>query len=197
MIRIRHPIVKVATLLCMSVLIVACGGGSDEPAGPGSGLPPRDDSLPPGGGSVPPADDSVAPGDDADPLGADATLSGLSLSTGSLTPGFAPAQTSYSVEVDCDVMSVQITATLADSAASLTVNDASMSSGEASTPIDLEQGLNTITLQVTAANGATTESYSVAVTRQSEIDSPAASVSSVARVMASAWTGERSHPPVT
>ncbi|TVS18868.1 MAG: hypothetical protein EA417_02090, partial [Gammaproteobacteria bacterium] len=110
--------------------------------------------------------------DDAEPPGTDATLSGLNLSTGSLTPGFAPAQTSYSVEVDFDVMSVQITATLADSAATLTVNDASASSGEASTPIHLEQGLNTITLQVTAADGATTESYSVAVTRQSEIDSP-------------------------
>jgi hypothetical protein len=179
MARIRHSLVKVATLLCMSVLIVACGGGSVEPAGAGSSLPPGDNSGPPGGGSAPPADDSIPPGDDtnppgddADPPGADATLSGLSLSAGSLTPGFTPAQTSYSVDVDFDVMSVQITATLADSAATLTVNDASVTPGEASASVALAPGLNIITLQVTAADGTTTENYSVEVTRQPEIDSP-------------------------
>ena len=74
-----------------------------------------------------------------DTLGTDATLS-----AGSLTPDFAAQQTSYSVEVGFYVMSVQLTPTLADSAASLTINDVSVSSGEVSAPIALDQGVNTI-----------------------------------------------------
>ncbi len=134
-------VVKVATLLWITMLLVACGGGG---GGNGGG---------PGGGG-------------GDTVGSDATLSGLSLSTGSLTPGFASEQTSYSVEVDFDVMSVQITATAADSAASLTINDVSVSSGEASEPIELQQGLNAIPVQVTAEDGSSTETYSVEITRR-------------------------------
>lgn len=69
----NHNIVmKFAMLFWIAMLLVACGGGGGNSGGPG------------GGGNT---------------LGGDASLSGLSFSTGSLTPGFAAEQTSYSVTV--------------------------------------------------------------------------------------------------
>ena len=97
----------------------------------------------------------------------DATLSALTLSDGDLDPVFDSATTTYTVSVANSVTSVTVTpiATNADDA-TITVNAADVTSGDASdasaltigTPLD-------IPIVVTAADGTTTMTYTVTVTR--------------------------------
>jgi protocatechuate 3,4-dioxygenase beta subunit len=95
----------------------------------------------------------------------DATLAALSVSNGSLSPAFAAATMTYAMAVANTVISVTVTATLTNSGASIRVNGTSVSSGSASAAIALASGANTLTIVVTAADGATTRSYVVTVTR--------------------------------
>ncbi len=95
---------------------------------------------------------------------ADADLSSLTISEGTL-PTFAAATTSYAVDVDNDVPSVTLTPTTADTAASVTVDGATVTSTEASNPIDLAPGVaKDIRVVVTAEDG-TEKPYTVSVTR--------------------------------
>ncbi|MFD0676073.1 MULTISPECIES: TIM-barrel domain-containing protein [unclassified Paenibacillus] len=71
-------------------------------------------------------------------------LASMSLSSGSLT--FSPATTSYNVSVANDVTSLTVTAGVADSNATLTINGGATASGQASSPIALNVGSNTITI---------------------------------------------------
>ena len=97
-------------------------------------------------------------------LSADADLSSLTISEGTL-PTFAAATTSYAVDVDNDVPSVTLTPTTADTAASVTVDGATVTSTEASNPIDLAPGVaKDIRVVVTAEDG-TEKPYTVSVTR--------------------------------
>ena len=97
----------------------------------------------------------------------DATLSGLTISAGTLSPDFAAATMSYTAEVDNDVGSVRLTPTTANDGASLTVDDTDATSGEASEAIALMPGLaKAIVIVVTAADTTTdAETYTVTVTR--------------------------------
>ncbi|MBI1194477.1 MAG: hypothetical protein GC138_01340 [Gammaproteobacteria bacterium] len=97
----------------------------------------------------------------------DATLSALSLSSGSLSPAFASAQTGYSASVASGIASIQVTATTSSGAATMTVNGAPATSGAASSAIPLSLGTNNISIVVTAEDGTTTKTYSVTVTRGS------------------------------
>ncbi len=92
--------------------------------------------------------------------GTDAELTGISLSSGTLTPAFNPAITSYSATVDQP--SVAVAATAAD-CPEITVNGQPVASGGAAqVPLDL--GPNTVTVQSTAQNGAT-RTFTLALTR--------------------------------
>ena len=95
-----------------------------------------------------------------------ANLSALSLSSGTLSPTFASATTSYTSSVANSVSSITLTPTVDDTTASVTVNGVSVSSGQPSTPLSLTLGTNTINVEVTAQNGTTIKSYTVIVTRQ-------------------------------
>ncbi len=86
-------------------------------------------------------------------------LSGLSLSSGTLSPSFDPAITTYSASVPNTVSSITVTPTSADTGASITVN-----SSDASKPIPLVVGSNAITVVVTAPNGLSAKTYTVTVT---------------------------------
>jgi hypothetical protein len=97
---------------------------------------------------------------------ANADLAALSLSAGTLAPVFQPSTTSYAATVDNSVASVTLTAIKSDAGASLQINGVTTASGAASAPIDLATGNTTISVLVTAANGTSTRTYSVAVTRQ-------------------------------
>lgn len=95
-----------------------------------------------------------------------ANLSSLALSSGTLSPVFDAATTSYTTSVVNAVSSIQVTPTVADSLATVTVNGTSATSGSASGSINLSVGSNTVTVVVTAQSGAT-KTYTVQITRAS------------------------------
>ena len=101
------------------------------------------------------------------PLSNDATLStlGLTPSTLSLVPAFDSATISYAVSADNAVSSIRVTPTLNQANAMVTVNGAAVTSGQESQQITLSVGETTITVVVTAQDGTTTKTYTVAVTR--------------------------------
>ena len=94
----------------------------------------------------------------------DATLSGLTLS-GVDIGTFDGATTAYAGSVDHDVTSTTVTATANDAGASATIADADGSTTDAPRTVTLGVGENAITVTVSAADGETTATYSVAVTR--------------------------------
>ena len=98
------------------------------------------------------------------PASSDATLSALTLSSGSLSPGFASGTLAYTASVANSVSSLIVTPTTNDANATATVNGASPA-----TPVTLALGSNTVTVQVTAQDGVTTQSYTVAVTRAASL----------------------------
>lgn len=99
---------------------------------------------------------------------ADATLSGLTLGGMTLSPSFASGTTEYTASVANSVYSTTVTGIANDSNATMTVNGTPVRSGSASGAINLDVGINTITLVVTAENG-TTKTYNVAVNRAARV----------------------------
>ncbi|MCR8630956.1 leucine-rich repeat protein [Paenibacillus radicis (ex Xue et al. 2023)] len=93
-----------------------------------------------------------------------ADLSDISLSSGSLNETFVPATTSYTQSVANNIVSLKLTPTVVDAAASVTVNGTTVTSGQPSAAIALNVGVNTITVVVTAADGST-KIYKIQVTR--------------------------------
>jgi Cadherin-like beta sandwich domain len=102
----------------------------------------------------------------AAPLSGNNELSNLTVSSGSLTPGFSPDTLNYTVDVATGVSSLTVTATLQDPAASLTINGQGTSSGQPREISPLEPpGSNTlITVLVRAPNGAE-KTYTITVRR--------------------------------
>ncbi|MFC3803718.1 cadherin-like beta sandwich domain-containing protein [Cohnella sp. GCM10012308] len=109
-------------------------------------------------------------------LSTNASLSGLSLSRGSLSPAFAEGTTSYTASVANDVDSITVTPTVSDSTATVKVDGTSVTSGSASGAIPLSVGGNPIAIKVTAEDGTTTNTYNVIVTRANGIVTPPATV---------------------
>lgn len=98
-------------------------------------------------------------------VSSDATLSGLSLSAGSLSPGFASGTTSYTASVSNATSSVNVRPTATDNTSTITVNGTPVTSGSDSGPVNLVVGSNILSVSITAADGLTTKSYSINVTR--------------------------------
>jgi len=94
-----------------------------------------------------------------------ADLSDLTLSMGTLCPAFNSNTVAYTAEVQNSLTSLTVTPTAAGINASITVNDATIISGMASSAINLDEGANTINIILTAEDGITTKSYTVVVTR--------------------------------
>ncbi len=98
-----------------------------------------------------------------------AQLSALVLSESTtLVPTFVSATTTYTATVANSVSSLTVTPTAADAGASITVNTTAVGSGVASGPITLDEGLNSIAVVVTAADGSML-TYTVAVTRMTAL----------------------------
>lgn len=95
-----------------------------------------------------------------------ANLANLAISVTSLNPAFASGTTGYTASVSNSTASITVTPTLAGSTASVTVNGIAVVSGNASAPINLATGSNTINVVVTAHDGTTQKGYTVVVTRQ-------------------------------
>lgn len=92
-------------------------------------------------------------------------LSSLTISKGTLTPAFDAATTSYKASVDYATNSLTISATAADEAATIAVNDVAINEDNTSEPVALKVGHNVITIEVTAEDGTITE-YSLDVLRR-------------------------------
>jgi len=96
---------------------------------------------------------------------ADASLSNLAISPGTLKPVFATATTVYNVAVGNGTTSVIVTPTTTDPNATIKVNGITVTSGNASAPINLAVGANVVATVITAQNGVTTKNYKITVTR--------------------------------
>lgn len=95
----------------------------------------------------------------------DAALSGIAISSGTLSPTFVPATLVYTGSVPNSVASITVTPTLHDPAASILVNGTPVANGGVSPAIPLTVGNNLITVVVTAEDGATTKTYALTITR--------------------------------
>ncbi|MCZ8513522.1 cadherin-like beta sandwich domain-containing protein [Paenibacillus filicis] len=93
-----------------------------------------------------------------------ANLSGLTISSGVLSPAFNANTTAYSVNVDNSVTSFKETPTAADTGATIKVNSTSTASGATYGPVNLAVGANTFRIDVTAADG-TLKTYTITVNR--------------------------------
>ncbi|BAU52047.1 cadherin-like beta sandwich domain-containing protein [Mucilaginibacter gotjawali] len=94
----------------------------------------------------------------------DATLSDLSLSGMTLQRRFNPGVNTYATSVRNTITSTTVTLQINSPDATATVNGSPLTSGTPSTPINLNVGVNTISIAVTAQNGAL-NTYTVTVTR--------------------------------
>ncbi|HEY9102777.1 cadherin-like beta sandwich domain-containing protein, partial [Chitinimonas sp.] len=95
----------------------------------------------------------------------DASLSALVLSSGSLSPSFVAATTSYSASVTNGASSITVIPTASSATATIKVNGTAVASGSASAAISLAVGSNSLIVLVTAADGTTTRSYTLTVVR--------------------------------
>ena len=95
-----------------------------------------------------------------------ANLSGLVLSVGDLSPAFHADSTFYTATAGFLTRSITVTPTLLDSSATVMVNNVVSTSGASSANTPLSEGLNTVTVVVTSADGTTQKAYVILVTRQ-------------------------------
>ena len=103
-------------------------------------------------------------------MSTNADLGGLTLSSGTLSPTFASATTSYTASVANATASITITPTSAQANATLAVRVnagtyATVTSGSPSAALSLNVGSNAIDVRVTAQDGVTQRIYTIAVTR--------------------------------
>ena len=101
------------------------------------------------------------------PASTDASLAGLTLSAAALDQIFQSNSYTYTATVAYAMTSTTVTPTTNDANATVTVNGTAVASGSASGSIALAEGDNAIGVVVTAEDGATTQTYTVTVTRQS------------------------------
>jgi gliding motility-associated-like protein len=98
-------------------------------------------------------------------LSANANIVLIKLSSGTLSPKFAQATTSYTASVTNATASITLTPTTNEPNASIEVDGVAVASGTASQAIALSVGSNTITAVCTAQDGVTKKTYTITVTR--------------------------------
>ncbi len=108
---------------------------------------------------------------------ADARLSALSLSGVTLTPAFASGTTAYTASVGHAVAETTVTVTASDANASVEVTPEDADNGISGDRVALVVGKTTISVEVTAQDGETTQTYTVMVTRAGSADASLTSLS--------------------
>ena len=98
-----------------------------------------------------------------------ATLSGLTLSSGTLSPAFGSSQLHYGAVVPFATSEVSVTAVAASAASTLRINGVTLTSGAAAGPFPLAVGNNLLTVTVSSADGLNFVNYSVTVTRVPDV----------------------------
>jgi gliding motility-associated-like protein len=82
-----------------------------------------------------------------------------------ITPVAGPYYKNYTGSLPSTVSSVQVTPVAEDPTSTIKVNGVTVASGATSDPIVLNMGANTVNTVVTAADGVTTKTYSIVITR--------------------------------
>lgn len=100
-----------------------------------------------------------------------AALSGLSVASNFITQSFDVASTTHSLNVSNIITALNVTAEAQDAGAAITVNGVPVVD-EAAVPVTLTVGANLITVVVTAADGVTTATHSITITRAPAVISP-------------------------
>ncbi|MBF0431274.1 MAG: cadherin-like beta sandwich domain-containing protein [Fibrobacteria bacterium] len=95
----------------------------------------------------------------------DATLSALTISTGSLSPVFSPADTSYTILFPNSVDSLRVSAVTNDANAILTINNSPDSTGSSTRKLFLHEGGTFIKVKVIAEDEVTIITYTITVYR--------------------------------
>ncbi|RYD95012.1 MAG: hypothetical protein EOP54_16545, partial [Sphingobacteriales bacterium] len=95
----------------------------------------------------------------------DATLLALALNNSNLSPAFSPDTIAYTAWVNNATTGTDITADVTVAGATVKVNGNTVTPGLASGEINLNEGDNTITVEVTADDQVTTKTYTVVVHR--------------------------------
>ena len=107
---------------------------------------------------------------------ADATLSALSLSGVTLTPGFASGTTTYTASVAHGVTETTVAASASDANAGVEVKLNGEVDQDGVVPLTVGAG-NVITVIVTAQDGETSQAYTVTVTRAGSADATLSALS--------------------
>ncbi len=108
------------------------------------------------------------------PPSSDANLSGISVSSGTLTPVFDAATTSYTVAVGNSVSAITVTPANAHPGAVVSVNG-TVITAPGSLPVNLQVGDNAISILVTAQDAVTKKTYDIVVNRAGAVpDAPTA-----------------------
>ncbi|MFB9275595.1 DNRLRE domain-containing protein [Cohnella cellulosilytica] len=102
--------------------------------------------------------------------GSSARLSALSLSEGTLSPGFEPGRTTYAASVTDSVYGLAVTPVAEDADAAIAVsingeNAVPVVSGSASPELPLEIGNNVIAVRVISGGGETKSAYTIRITK--------------------------------
>lgn len=100
-----------------------------------------------------------------DSVSKNADLESLSISSGTLEPGFSPAGLQYSATVEATTSSVTVSAIPAHPKGSISINGQSAGRGPNSVDVPLEVGANTITVIVTAEKKKRTRTYTITIER--------------------------------
>ena len=119
---------------------------------------------------------SGAPSEPGPTPSKNADLASLEPSQGTLEPAFSASVSNYSLSVPNTTSSITVTASVAQQAASLTINNQAVASGVASQPISLTVGKNDILIVVTAQDGSTTKTTTISATRQAATTAPGTSL---------------------
>lgn len=120
---------------------------------------------------------------------ANPNLAGLTLSAGALSPAFAEGTTSYTVGAPNATAATTVTATLADSTSTMTINGQAVASGQTFGPVPLVVTQpNTFTIVVTAAGAAATKTYTIAVTRAASTNANLSSLQVSPGIMSPSFT---------
>jgi hypothetical protein len=101
---------------------------------------------------------------------ADVTLASLSVNAGTLTPAFVPATRSYTVSVPNTVTSIGVTPVATVGTATIQIGATQISASNPTATVNLFEGPpNRIRVVVTAADGVTSQAYTINVTREAPI----------------------------
>ncbi|WP_437647618.1 cadherin-like beta sandwich domain-containing protein [Sorangium sp. So ce362] len=142
--------------------LVACGGACVDPSADETYCGATGDCAGASAGATCSASEACVAGACAS---TDSSLSGLSVSSGALSPAFDPASAVYVVSVEERIASITVTPTASAPGAAIEVNGTPVASGSASSPIALIAGGSTaITIEVTAPSGDVT-TYGMVVLR--------------------------------